>query len=228
MSCPPSSEFVGFVHRNCACYQANSDSTLLDFPKFNVCLFYFSVCGWQKPKFTQLELHGWQWHYTEWYKSSGILFLYLWYSLSHRSVSWCYLVSTTFSKSFSESTNDLVMFSNVQSASFKAWFNSNGPCWVRHSSFTWAQLPTAAKNCKDMQEQCYFQVSFNRFCHILSTVDQQARPMTYCFKGSNTTMYSTHFVHLFVLPMIRNVGYQTAVQFYLQLAGHVIPGISIF
>ena len=34
----------------------------------------FRVCGQQKPKYPQLELHGWRCHYTGRYRSSGSLF----------------------------------------------------------------------------------------------------------------------------------------------------------
>ena len=45
-------------------------------------LFAFvSVCWLQKPEYPQLELHGWRRHYTKRYSSSGISFLYLWFTL---------------------------------------------------------------------------------------------------------------------------------------------------
>ena len=37
----------------------------------------FCLCGRQNPKYLQLELHGWQHHYTGWYRSSGISFLHM-------------------------------------------------------------------------------------------------------------------------------------------------------
>ena len=38
----------------------------------------FRLCGQQKPKYSQLEPHGWRRHYMGRYRSSGISFLYLW------------------------------------------------------------------------------------------------------------------------------------------------------
>ena len=43
---------------------------------FCVC---FCVCGRQKPKDPQLELHGWRRHYTGLYRRSGISGVYLWF-----------------------------------------------------------------------------------------------------------------------------------------------------
>ena len=42
----------------------------------------FRVCGRQKLKYLQLALHDWRRHYTGWYRSFGISFLYLWLTLS--------------------------------------------------------------------------------------------------------------------------------------------------
>ena len=39
---------------------------------------WFCMWGWQKPKYSQLELHGWWCHYTGRKRSSGISLLYLW------------------------------------------------------------------------------------------------------------------------------------------------------
>ena len=46
----------------------------------------FLVCGWQKPKYPQLELPGWQCHYTGWYRGSEISFLYLCLHLSAQAL----------------------------------------------------------------------------------------------------------------------------------------------
>ena len=48
----------------------------------------FSMCVYQKPECPRLELHSWQHHYTEWYRSSGISSLFC-------GLNWLYLIFST-------------------------------------------------------------------------------------------------------------------------------------
>ena len=44
---------------------------------------YFCLCSLQKLKDSQIEPHGWWYHYTGWYRRSGISGVYLWMQQSY-------------------------------------------------------------------------------------------------------------------------------------------------
>ena len=68
------------IHQVCVCCGLRKKIYMPKMPYGSKIVGAFvSACVWSaKAKYPHFELHGWRRHYTGWYRSSGISFLYLW------------------------------------------------------------------------------------------------------------------------------------------------------